>query len=95
MSKRGTLPKMGASGKLAKYTASKDAGGAEPEAPAAPDAAAAPAPKPEMKKLTLSLKKDAWRQLRMLGLEQDKSGQVLLVEAVNLLFKEYAKPQVA
>ncbi len=41
------------------------------------------------------LKKDAWRQLRMLGLEQDKSGQVLLVEAVNLLFKEYAKPQVA
>ena len=48
-----------------------------------------------MKKLTLSLKKNAWVQLRMLGLEQDKSGQVLLVEAVNLLFKEYAKPQVA
>ncbi len=93
MSKRSKLPKMAAGGKVAKFAAAKAT--AEPEAPAAPDAAAAPAPKPEMKKLTLALNRDAWFQLRMLGLEQDKSGQKLLVEAVNLLFKEYAKPQVA
>ncbi len=91
MSKRGKLPKMGASGKLAKVAAAKAT--AEPEASAAPDAAAAT--KAGTKKLTLALNRDAWFQLRMLGLEQDKSGQKLLVEAVNLLFKEYAKPQVA
>ncbi len=91
MSKRSKLPKMAAGGKMAKFAAAKAT--AEPEASAAPDAAAAT--KAGTKKLTLALNRDAWFQLRMLGLEQDKSGQVLLVEAVNLLFKEYAKPQVA
>ncbi len=88
MSKRSKLPKMAAGGKVAKFAAAKAT--AEPESSEAPAAA----PKAGTKKLTLALKKDAWFQLRMLGLEQDKSGQVLLVEAVNLLFKEYAKPQV-
>ena len=91
MSKRSKLPKMAAGGKMAKFAAAKAT--AEPEASAAPDAAAAT--KAGTKKLTLALNRDAWFQLRMLGLEQDKSGQKLLVEAVNLLFKEYAKPQVA
>ncbi len=91
MSKRSKLPKMAAGGKVAKFAAAKAT--AEPEASAAPDAAAAT--KAGTKKLTLALNRDAWFQLRMLGLEQDKSGQKLLVEAVNLLFKEYAKPQVA
>ena len=91
MSKRSKLPKMAAGGKVAKFAAAKAT--AEPDASAAPDAAAAT--KAGTKKLTLALNRDAWFQLRMLGLEQDKSGQKLLVEAVNLLFKEYAKPQVA
>ena len=91
MSKRSKLPKMAAGGKMAKFAAAKAT--AEPEASAAPDAAAAT--RAGTKKLTLALNRDAWFQLRMLGLEQDKSGQKLLVEAVNLLFKEYAKPQVA
>jgi len=91
MSKRSKLPKMAAGGKMAKFAAAKAT--AEPETSAAPDAAVAT--KAGTKKLTLALNRDAWFQLRMLGLEQDKSGQKLLVEAVNLLFKEYAKPQVA
>ena len=97
MTKRRKLPNMGkheGGGKLAEFAASKDGGGAQLEASAVPTAAE-PAPKPEMKKMTLALNRAAWVQFRVLCAEQDKSGQVLLVEAVNLLFKDCAKPQVA
>ena len=86
MTSRSKLPKMGAGGKVAKFAAAKAT--AEPET-------SEPAPKPEMKRLSLALNRDAWLQLRILGLEQEKSGQALLTEAVNLLFKEHAKPPVA
>ena len=70
-------------------------GGAEPDGDVVPDAPAKPAPKSEMKRLSLALNRDAWLQLRMLGLEQDKSEQTFLTEAVNLLFKGHAKAPVA
>ena len=57
--------------------------------------AAAAAPKPEMKKMTVALNFDAWVQFRGLCAEQNKSGQVMLVEAINMLFKEYAKKPLA
>ena len=91
MRKRNKLPKMGPSGKLSEFAANKGAGGAKSDGDVMPDAPA----KPEMKRLSLALNRDAWLQLRMLGLEQDKSGQTLLTEAVNLLFMEHAKPPVA
>ena len=63
--------------------------------PAMKTIADAAAPKPEMKKMTLALNRAAWVQFRVLCAEQDKSGQALLVEAINLLFKEYAKKPLA
>jgi hypothetical protein len=39
--------------------------------------------------------RDAAKQLRMLAVEHDTTVQALIVEALNLLFKNYGKPQIA
>jgi hypothetical protein len=39
--------------------------------------------------------KHAAKQLRMLAVEHDTTVQALVVEALNLLFKNYGKPQIA
>ncbi len=55
----------------------------------------APAPTtaaPEgMKGQTLRLNMGAWRELKILAIEQGKPAHALLVEAVNDLFKKYGK----
>ena len=47
------------------------------------------------KAVTIYLDTAAHRQLRMLGLETDRSGQDLLVEAVNDLFQKHGKARIA
>ena len=47
------------------------------------------------KAVTIYLDTAAHRQLRMLGLETDRSGQDLLVEALNDLFQKHGKARIA
>ena len=44
---------------------------------------------------TLRLEPEARRQLKQLGLDQDKPVHDLLIEAVNLLFDHYNRPTIA
>jgi hypothetical protein len=44
---------------------------------------------------TLRLTPGAWRQLKHLATDLDKSAHDLLIEAVNDLFKKYGKPPIA
>ena len=44
---------------------------------------------------TLRLEPEAWRQLKMLAIEQGKTSHDLLIEAVNLLFDHYDRPTIA
>jgi hypothetical protein len=47
------------------------------------------------KKVTASLDPAAHKQLRQLGLDQDMTTEALLIEAINDLFKKYAKRPIA
>jgi hypothetical protein len=47
------------------------------------------------KKVTASLDPAAHKQLRQLGLDRDMTTEALLVEAINDLFKKYAKRPIA
>ena len=47
------------------------------------------------KKVTASLDPAAHKQLRQLGLDRDMTTETLLVEAINDLFKKYAKRPIA
>lgn len=47
------------------------------------------------KALTVYLDPAAHRQMRLLGLEQGRSGQDLVVEALNDLFRKNGKPPIA
>ena len=56
----------------------------------------APAPPAEgMKGQTLRLNLGAWRELKILAIEQGKPAHALLIEAVNDLFKKYGKEPLA
>jgi hypothetical protein len=44
---------------------------------------------------TLRLTEPAWRQLKLLAIEEDRSVHSLLIEAVNDLFRKRGKPEVA
>jgi hypothetical protein len=44
---------------------------------------------------TLRLEPEAWRQLKMLALDQGRTSHDLLIEAVNLLFDHYNRPTIA
>ncbi len=47
------------------------------------------------KKVTASLDPAAHKQLRQLGLDRDMTTEALLIEAINDLFKKYAKRPIA
>ena len=47
------------------------------------------------KKVTASLDPAAHKQLRQLGLDRDMTTEALLIEAINDLFKKYAKQPIA
>jgi hypothetical protein len=47
------------------------------------------------KKVTASLDPAAHKQLRQLGLDRDMTTEALLIEAINDLFKKYAKRSIA
>jgi predicted transcriptional regulator len=48
-----------------------------------------------LKGQTLRLNHAAWRQLKTLALEREQPAHVLLVEAVNDLFRKYEKAAIA
>lgn len=50
---------------------------------------------PERRGQTLRLIPAAWRQLKLLALDQGKPAHELLVEAVNDLFRKHSKPPIA
>ena len=47
------------------------------------------------KKVTASLDPATHKQLRQLGLDRDMTTEALLIEAINDLFKKYAKRPIA
>ena len=47
------------------------------------------------KKVTAALDPAAHKQLRQLGLDRDMTTEALLIEAINDLFKKYAKRPIA
>ena len=80
--------------------------GEEPQAatssaPPTPDTRPAPASgfyaatRVGKKKVTASLDPAAHKQLRQLGLDRDMTTEALLIEAINDLFKKYAKRPIA
>ncbi len=44
---------------------------------------------------TLRLEPEAWRQLKLLAIEQGATSHDLLIQAVNMLFAHYDKPTIA
>ena len=44
---------------------------------------------------TLRLEPEAWRQLKMLAIEQGTTSHDLLIQAVNLMFDHYNRPTIA
>lgn len=44
---------------------------------------------------TLRLTRDAWKQLKLLAIERDRTAHDLLIEAVNDLFRKHGKPPIA
>lgn len=56
------------------------AGGTEPE---------------ELRTVAARVSEDAYTQTRMIAAENSKQIKELMVEALNLLFKKYGKPEIA
>ena len=74
----------------------------EPTPPAAntgPVTTHQPAPRPPSRQgrtaMNIYVSREAHRQLRILALDERRSGQLLIVEALNLLFAKYDLPQIA
>ena len=44
---------------------------------------------------TLRLTPDAWRQLKLMTIEQERTAHDLLLEAVSDLFQKYDKPSLS
>ena len=64
--------------------------------PAKPLVISARAPSRIGKKgVTFYLEPDAVKQLRRIGLDEDKSLQALMIEAANMLFKSRGKNEIA
>ena len=47
------------------------------------------------KAISLRLNLAAWRQLKLLAVDEEKPAHDLLIEALNLLFEQRGKPPVA
>jgi hypothetical protein len=73
---------------LSNFTAEKP--GAQVPEPSLP-----PTSKERPRGQTLRLTPDAWRQLKMLAVEQAMPSHTLLIEAVNDLFRKHGKPPIA
>jgi hypothetical protein len=44
---------------------------------------------------TLRLNAGAWKQLKILAVEQERTSHDLLIEALNALFRHYGRPPIA
>jgi hypothetical protein len=73
-------------------------------APASPDPVAEPEPKPVSRRppsregkrvLSIYLKPEAWKQLRMLSVQVESSTQALGEDAINLLFEKHRLNRIA
>jgi hypothetical protein len=76
---------------LANVTLGKE----KPVTPMVPAIAPEPAQPEKRKGQTLRLTPGAWRQLKHLATDLDKSAHDLLIEAVNDVFTKYGKPPIA
>ena len=47
------------------------------------------------RKLTLRINPEAWRQLKLLALDEGRPAHALLIDALNALFKAKGKPPLA
>ena len=65
------------------------------EGSAAPEQRREAAPGRVRRGQTLRLEPEAWRQLKLLAIDEGKTSHDLLVEAVNLLFDHYNRPTIA
>ena len=72
--------------------------------PASPDLVAEPEPKPAPQRppsregkrvLSIYLKPEAWKQLRMLSVQIESSTQALGEDAINLLFEKHRLNRIA
>lgn len=48
-----------------------------------------------LKKVTTSIRPEAWMQFRQLALECNMTGEALIIEAINDLFEKYDRPRIA
>lgn len=83
--------------KLSDLTLPATGGTVTPLDPArpAPKAKSAKQSGPDYKGILAKTDLETWRMLRDLGTEQDRTNGDLLIEAINLLFAKYGKPQIA
>ena len=75
-------------GSLAAFTSQKE-GSAEDQS--APARAKQPSEKEKRRGQTLRLSPAAWRQLKLMTIEQERTAHDLLLEAVRDLFEKYGK----
>ena len=75
-------------GSLAEFTTDKEGSAADQTAPAA---ATQQSGGGKRRGQTLRLSPDAWRQLKLLTIEQERTAHDLLLEAVRDLFEKYGK----
>ena len=79
-------------GSLAEFTTEKQRSA---ENQAAPAAAKQQSNKAKRRGQTLRLTPDAWRQLKLMTIEQERTAHDLLLEAVRDLFQKYDKPPLS
>ena len=79
-------------GSLAEFTTDKEGSA---EAQAAPAAGNKQGDKAKRRGQTLRLTPAAWRQLKLLTIEQERTAHDLLLEAVGDLFVKYDKPPLS
>jgi hypothetical protein len=60
-----------------------------------PEVNTQPSPVPERRGQTLRLSIEAWRQLKIMAVEEGKPAHDLLVSAVNDFFVKHGKPPIA
>jgi hypothetical protein len=68
--------------------------GAAPEAPAEPTTARAAKADPR-RGLTLRLSEPAWKQLKILAVQEGRHAHDLIIDGVNAVFEKHGKPPIA
>ena len=64
-------------------------------APAPAEAATPTRSNDDRKGQTLRLSVDAWKQLKHLAVDENKSAHELMTEAINMLFRDRGRPPIA